>query len=104
MSIDPFKTNDFVAALVDNSTNFQSASFYFYHLHPFYFSRPASFKSGYPIFSTDYEHALIATGIEGSGVRFCGHASDHCDLIILFLKYLNALVVAGIIIIAMEIP
>ena len=47
---------------------------------------------------------MIATGIEGSGVRFCWHTIDHCDSIILFLKYLNALVVAGIIIIAMENP
>ena len=47
---------------------------------------------------------MIATDIEGSGVRFCGLTNDHYDSIIWFLKYLNALVVAGIIIIAMAIP
>ena len=45
-------------------------------------SRPASFKAGYPIFATAYEHAMIATGIEGSGVRFCGHTNDRCDSMI----------------------
>ena len=43
------------------------------------YSRPASFKGGYPIFSTQYEHAMIATGISGSSVIFCGHTNDRCD-------------------------
>ena len=42
-------------------------------------SRPASFKGGYPIFSTQYEHAMIATGISGGSVIFCGHTNDRCD-------------------------
>ena len=42
-------------------------------------SRPASFKAGYPIFSTQYEHAMIATGISGGSVRFCAHTPDRCD-------------------------
>ena len=43
------------------------------------YSRPASFKAGYPIFSTQYEHAMLATGISGGSVIFCGHTNDRCD-------------------------
>ena len=42
-------------------------------------TRPASFKPGYPIFSINYEHAKIATAIEGPGVRYCSHTNDRCD-------------------------
>ena len=42
-------------------------------------SRPASFKAGYPIFSTQYEHAMLATGISGGTIKFCGHTNDRCD-------------------------
>ena len=42
-------------------------------------TRPASFKAGYPIFSTNYEHAMIATGISGRNVIFCAHTNDRCD-------------------------
>ena len=42
-------------------------------------SRPASFKAGYPIFSTQYDHAMIATGISGSNVIYCAHTNDRCD-------------------------
>ena len=40
-------------------------------------SRPASFKAGYPIFSTQYEHAMLATAISGNSVRFA--TPDVCD-------------------------
>ena len=43
------------------------------------YSRPASFKAGYPIFSTQYEHAMIATGISGRNVIYCAHTNDRCD-------------------------
>jgi len=43
------------------------------------YSRPASFKAGYPIFSTQYDHAMIATGISGNSVIYCGHTTDRCD-------------------------
>ena len=42
-------------------------------------SRPASFKGGYPIFSTQYEHAMLATAVSGGSVKFCGHTNDRCD-------------------------
>ena len=45
-------------------------------------TRPASFKAGYPIFSTSYSHAMIATAIDGKGVRYCSHNNDRCDAII----------------------
>ena len=45
-------------------------------------SRPSSFKGGYPIFLTSGSHAMLATAIEGSSVRFCGHTNDRCDALI----------------------
>ena len=42
-------------------------------------SRPAGFKAGYPIFSTTHSHAMIATGISGNNIIFCGHTNDRCD-------------------------
>ena len=42
-------------------------------------TRPSSFKGGYPIFLTSGSHAMLATGIAGNGVYFCGHTNDRCD-------------------------
>ena len=42
-------------------------------------SRPNNFKAGYPIFTTSGSHAMLATGIYGSGVYFCAHDNDRCD-------------------------
>ena len=42
-------------------------------------SRPKNFKAGYPIFLTSSSHAMLATGIYGSGVYFCAHDNDRCD-------------------------
>ena len=42
-------------------------------------SKPSNFKAGYPIFSTSFSHAMLATGDYGSGVLYCAHTSDRCD-------------------------
>jgi len=40
---------------------------------------PRGFRGGYPIFLQDGSHAMIATGVSGSTVIFCGHTNDRCD-------------------------
>ena len=40
-------------------------------------TRPASFKAGYPIFSTQYDQAMLATGISGNRVIFA--SPNVCD-------------------------
>ena len=42
-------------------------------------TRPASFKAGYPIFSTTSSHVMLATGIDGNKIIFCGHNIDRCN-------------------------
>ena len=44
-------------------------------------TRSASFKAGYPIF-LGYNHVMLATVIEGNGVRYCAHTSNRCDAFI----------------------
>ena len=39
---------------------------------------PKEFKGGYPFFIGN-SHAMIATGVNGKTVTFCGHTNDRCD-------------------------
>ena len=39
---------------------------------------PSAFKAGYPFFIPD-EHAMIATGVSGDYVTYCGHTNDRCN-------------------------
>ena len=39
---------------------------------------PKQFKGGYPFFIPN-QHAIIATGVSGKTVTFCGHTNDRCD-------------------------
>ena len=36
------------------------------------------FKAGYPFFIGN-SHAMIATGVSGNRVTYCGHTNDRCD-------------------------
>ena len=37
-----------------------------------------NFRAGYPFFNGN-SHAMIATGVNGGTVTFCGHTNDRCD-------------------------
>ena len=36
------------------------------------------FKAGYPFFDGN-NHAMIATGVNGNTITYCGHTNDRCD-------------------------
>ena len=42
------------------------------------FTKPSSFKPGYPIFHISYSHGMIATKISGSKVYYASHSNDRC--------------------------
>ena len=39
---------------------------------------PGGFRAGYPFFIPN-THAMIATGVSGSTITYCGHTRDRCD-------------------------
>ena len=44
-----------------------------------YSSKPKNFRGGYPIFLKSGSHAMLATGVNGNTITFCGHTNDRCD-------------------------
>jgi hypothetical protein len=42
-------------------------------------SKPAAFKAGYPMFAKSHSHAMLATTVDGSTVKFAAHTTNYYD-------------------------
>ena len=41
-------------------------------------TRPDSFRAGYPFFMNAYQHAMLATSVNGGSVSYAAHTNDRC--------------------------